>query len=129
MVPVKEETLRKENLFSSLMPNNLLISCLGERHATCSEAETKRCVSESRAVEEGVLVGFVAAISFAETKEGQDKRSCKQSADQRSNTCAPCLQHTYGERLWGREMKECENGVGRGCPLEWKEIANLSIQI
>lgn len=50
-----------------------------------------------------VLVGFVAAISFAETKEGQDKRSCKQSADQLSNTCAPCPQHTYGERLWGRE--------------------------
>lgn len=51
MVPVKEETLRKENEFSSLVPNSLLISCLGKRHATCSGAETKRCVSESWAVE------------------------------------------------------------------------------
>lgn len=46
-----------------------------------------------------------AAASSAEIRDGQDKRSCKQSADQRSNTCAPCPQHTYGERLWEVERK------------------------
>lgn len=40
--------------------------------------------------------------SFAETKERKDKRSCKQSADQLSNTCAPCPQHNLsGESLGG----------------------------
>lgn len=96
------------------MPNSLLISCLGKRHATCSGAETKRCVWES-----GCRVGIlVAAISFAETEEGQDKRSCKQSADQRSNTCAPCLQHTYGGKDRGggdeRMCEWCEEGVSFG---------------
>lgn len=73
----------------------------------------------------GILVDFVVAISFAETKEGRDKRSCKQSADQRSNTCAPCLQHTYREKTVGEGMRDGVDGEWRECPFEWKEIANF----
>ena len=92
------------------MPHSLLISCVGRRHATCLGAETKDACQRVG----GALVGFVAATSFAVNKEGRDKGSCKQSADQRSNTCSMPSAH-----LWGETGGGGVNGMGRGCPLEW----------
>lgn len=60
-----------------------------------------------------VLVASVAPVPFAATKGGQFDRSCKQSADHCSNTCAPCLQHTYWKRLGGMGGDEV-NSDGRG---------------
>lgn len=53
-------------------------------------------------VKVGILERSGAATPAAEM-EKQDKESCKQSAHPFSKTCAPSPQHTYGERLWGRE--------------------------
>lgn len=71
---------------------------LGLKQKTNKEKKRKS-VCQSQTGCQDSLEDFVAAAPSAETKEGHDKRSCKQSADQLSNTCAPCPQQTYGERL------------------------------
>lgn len=72
-------------------------------HMFLAETKTKqtqkRKMCRSQTGCQDSLEDFVAAAPSAETKEGHDKRSCKQSADQLSNTCTPCPQQTYGERL------------------------------
>lgn len=67
-----------------------------------------------------ILVGFVAAISFAKNQERDRTTEAASKAQTIVATCAPCLQHTYWERL--REgMKRHKNAAGNGCPLDWRD--------
>lgn len=115
-MPVKEETLREGNLFSSLMSNSLLISCLWEKACHMFWKPKDVCQTFRTPRGRGGLVDFWSC-SLLKTREDESREATSK---------AQAIEAAHALHALSIP-KEKEGGSERCCgrwsPLEWREMA------
>lgn len=102
------------------MPNCLLWSGLGKRHATWCGAGIELCQRVRLLNRNFSVLCSCNILCWNQGNTGQEKLQAKRRPIQQHMRSMPSA-HLWGKTV-GERMEEWVNGVGRGCPLEWREI-------